>query len=64
VNQKLAFAREMNRLEEQYRMANKKSLPQLAYDLATRYYQASCKGNCWYLTHYDWSTGELPREGE
>ena len=45
-NPKLEFCKEMISLLGQA------SQPQKAYDLATRYYQASEKGDCWHLTHY------------
>ena len=31
----------------------------LAYQLAVRYYQASCYGDCWFLTHYAKSVAAL-----
>ena len=31
---------------------------QLAYDIAVRFFQASFKGDCWFLTHYGWSCGD------
>lgn len=45
-NQKLEFCKEMISLLGQT------SQQQKAYDLATRYYQASNDGDCWHLTHY------------
>ena len=36
----------------------------LAYELAVRYYQASCYGDCWYLSHYGKSVNDSARVGE
>ena len=54
-NQKVDFCKEMLQLESQYRLAKKETRADIAYQLASRYYQASCYGDCWYLTHYGWS---------
>ena len=51
-SQKLQFAKDMMQMEAQYRMASQTQRPQLAYNLAVRYMQASYAGDCWYLTHY------------
>ena len=45
-NQKLDFCNDMVSLMAQA------SKPQNAYDIATLLYQASNKGDCWYLAHY------------
>lgn len=45
-NPKLDFCKEMVSLLGQA------SKPDKAYELATRYYQASDDGDCWHLTHY------------
>ena len=52
-NQKITFCEDMSRLEQRYQLANDATRPALALQLAVRYYQASCYGDCWYLTHYD-----------
>ena len=51
-NPKLEFCQEMIQLLNQYTLANETSRAKIAYDLAKRYYQASYKGDCWYLTEY------------
>ena len=37
---------------------------QLAYDMAIRFFQASFKGDCWFLTHYGWSSGDEQKKNE
>ena len=32
--------------------------------MATRYYQASHLGDCWFITHYRWSVSDSTRTGE
>lgn len=53
-NEKLDFCRDMLNIESQYKLA---ATPEIAadkaYELASRYLQASCYGDCWYLTHYE-----------
>ena len=52
-NKKLDFCREMLQLFSQYKLArNKEVAAEKAYTLASRYYQASYFGDCWYLTAY------------
>src|SRR5574344_1496197 len=63
-NMKIQFAKAMNDLEAKYSVANDEERIRLAYDMATRYYQASHYGNCWFLTHYGWSISASPRVGE
>lgn len=56
VNQKITFCKEMLDLLKKY--DNEKDVEkrnELAYSLATRYYQASYAGQCWYLTDYYYS---------
>ena len=60
-NQKIAFCEDMNSLEQRYKLANNATRPELAMQLAVRYYQASCYGDCWYLTHYDKLFGDSTR---
>ena len=55
-NQKITFCQDMLDLLQKYETTTdveKKN--QLAYSLATRYYQASYAGQCWYLTDYFYS---------
>lgn len=64
-NPKWKFCQEMNQLISQYNVAREgESREKLAYELATRYYQASCYGDCWYLTHYGKSVADSARTGE
>ncbi len=60
-NPKLEFCKEMIDLLKKYQSANKNTRPQLAYDLANNYYQASYLGDCWYLTQYGSSVGDTAR---
>ena len=64
-NPKWKFCQEMNQLIGQYNVTREgESREKLAYELATRYYQASCYGDCWYLTHYGKSVTDSARTGE
>ena len=63
-NPKVTFCRELLDLQGRYAVANAKDRAQLGIDLATRYMQASERGDCWYLTHYGWSIGDSVRTGE
>ena len=60
-NRRADFCREMNNLLERYTMANNETRPQVAYDLAKRYYQASCWGDCWWLSDYGHSVYDSAR---
>lgn len=51
-NQKLSFCKEMTALLRKYGKAQGETRKQLAYDLAVRYYQASYRGDCWYIGRY------------
>ena len=52
-------------MQHRYQNAGSDTLrARLAYDLATRLYQASYEGDCWYLTHYGWSCMDTVRTGE
>lgn len=52
-NQKLQFCEEMIALQKSYQTEkNGNKRCEIAYKLATRYFQASPYGNCWYLTDY------------
>ena len=64
-NQKLNFCQDITKLQHLYQNAGSDTLrAHLAYDLATRLYQASYEGDCWYLTHYDWSCADTVRTGD
>ena len=63
-NKKIEFAREMIDLETKLAIANKEAAAKLAYEYAIRNYQASYKGDCWFLTHYASSTYDTLRVGE
>ncbi len=64
-NQKLGFCMDVVSLQHRYQNAGSDTLrAQLAYDLATKLYQASYEGDCWYLTHYSWSCMDSVRTGE
>lgn len=64
-NIKLKYCQEMSQLIQKYNLSREGTeKDQLAYDLAVRYYQASCYGDCWYLTHYGQSVADSARTGE
>ncbi len=63
-NLKVLFAKAMNELEAKYSIANSEERIHLAYEMATRYYQASHLGDCWFITHYRWSVSDSTRTGE
>ena len=64
-NPKLKFCDEMIQLQGRYNLAGDENLrSQLAYQLASRYYQSSCYGDCWYLTHYGQSCADSARTFE
>lgn len=65
-NPKLDFCREMIQLKPQHDLARNDSEERFttAYKMAVRYFQASCYGDCWYLTHYGQSMEDSVRVGE
>ena len=64
-NQKLKFCQEMNQLIGKYNVSREGAdKDELAYQLAVRYYQASCYGDCWYLAHYGKSVSDSARSWE
>lgn len=64
-NQKLDYCRDMTERLSQYSLAREgEDKLRMAYELAVRYYQASCYGDCWYLTHYGHSVMDSARAGE
>ncbi len=48
-NPKLAFAKEMETMEQELTVLNRETRQQRSYDLAVRYAQCSYTGDCWYL---------------
>lgn len=48
-NPKLAFVREMERMEGELNVLKNKARQQRCYDLAVRYAQANFTGDCWFL---------------
>ena len=60
-NQKVAFCQDMLQQLGQYEQSSGETRRQLAYGLATRYYQASYLGDCWYLTQYGQSVNDTAR---
>ncbi len=60
-NPKIDFCKEMTQLLNRYTLANAQVRPQIAYDIATRYYQASYLGDCWWLTQYGSSVLDTAR---
>ena len=55
-NPKLDFCKDIVNMEAQLPVARQGVREDLAYKLATRYFQASVYGDCWYLTDYGWSS--------
>ena len=60
-NPKLNFCNDISKQKANYTNATGESRKQLAYDLAVRYFQASHKGDCWYLTQYGQSVCDTTR---
>lgn len=63
-NAKLLYCRDMVNLLAQYDAATGEERLALAYTLASRYYQASYRGDCWYLAHYGVSSMDEPKDYE
>lgn len=64
-NKKLKFCKEMLTLQSQASIAREGApLEDIAYKLATRFYQASCYGDCWWLTHHNKSVSDSARSWE
>ena len=64
-NQKIEFCLYIDSLLSQYGAARPGATrEQVAYQLATAWYQASCYGDCWYLTHYYHSVADSARSWE
>lgn len=61
VNPRLKFCRDMLQLQSQYRLARNKDVQaEVAYTLASHYFQASIHGDCWYLTRDSYSRYDEP----
>lgn len=64
-NAKLDFCLDMTERLSQYNLSREGNEKlQMAYNLAVRYYQASCYGDCWFLTHYYRSVMDSARSWE
>lgn len=64
-NLKVRYCKDMLQLQSEYNLAPEGEQRDIrAYELATRYYQASCYGDCWFLTHYGKSVLDSARAGE
>lgn len=61
-NQKLDFCRDMINGIARVQSTTGEERARAKYDLATMYFQASCKGNCWYLSRYANSIYDEPQE--
>lgn len=64
-NLKVRYCNDMLQLQSEYNLAPEGEQKDIrAYELATRYYQASWYGDCWFLTHYGKSVLDSARDGE
>ena len=64
-NLKERYCKDMLQLQSEYNLAPEGEQREAkAYELATRYYQASWYGDCWFLTHYGKSVLDSARAGE
>lgn len=61
-NQKLDFCRDMVKAINLVANTTGEKRARAKYDLATMCFQASCKGNCWYLSRYANSVYDEPLE--
>lgn len=65
VHPRLKFCRDMLQLQSQYRLARDKEVQaEIAYRLASHYFQASIHGDCWYLTRDSYSRYDEPENYE
>ena len=65
VHPRLKFCRDMLQLQSQYRLARNKDVQaEIAYRLASHYFQASIHGDCWYLTRDSYSRYDEPEKYE
>ncbi len=64
-NIKARFCRDIMQLQANYDLAREgRQKEECAYGLAVMQYQASCYGDCWFLTHYGHSIYDSARTGE
>ena len=63
-NPKLRFCEEMVSLKKRYNKAKGVERDQAALQMARRYYQASCQGDCWYLCRYAHSIYDKAQDNE
>lgn len=64
-NMKLKYCKDMLQLQANYDFAREGEQKDMrAYELAVMHYQASCYGDCWFLTHYGHSIYDSTRNGE
>lgn len=64
-NMKLRYCKDMLQLQANYDFAREGEQKDMrAYELAVMHYQASCYGDCWFLTHYGHSIYDSTRNGE
>ena len=61
-NQKLEYCRDMVKAINRVATTTGNERAKARYDLAMMYFQASCKGNCWYLSRYANSIYDEPLE--
>ena len=64
-NKKLSFCKEMIQLQSLFNLSREgNEKEKTAYKLAVRYFQASCYGDCWWLTHHYKSVTDSARSWE
>lgn len=64
-NLKIKYCKDLLKLQSSYNLMREGvQKDEQAYTLATMYYQASCYGDCWFLTHYGHSINDSARSGE
>ena len=63
-NAKLQYCRDMLALDKQLASASGEQRNELLYKKAALLYQASFKGDCWYLTHYGQSVSDEQQKNE
>lgn len=63
-NVKLEWAKQMIDLQNKLTVGNEAARQQTAYQLAVLSFQASYKGDCWFITHYGNSVTDTVKVGE
>ena len=63
-NKKVDFIKDVQALMAKLNVGDEESRAEAAYDLAVRCYQASYKGECWFITHYGQSVCDSAEVGE